>query len=217
MSRIREAWVREARERLEAPAPSGDWPLNDLRWALLRAAVGATLPNARIAASLREAPAQLARLGLTGPVSFAAHHRLSDFNCGVEKLNRQLAAAAAGAAPERRTHVLTEGGRVAAYYVTRPVWAFRRRDPEGGKLGLVLVSSLGVDLSWRRPGLARALVGSVLNQVFGDDDYRAAAGVIGFSLDPTVQRFFRQCGARALGEAIHREGVLVPRSDALGS
>lgn len=209
-------WMEEARAPIEGPSRSGDWPLNALRWALLRAAVGAAAPNARLAASLREAPERVARLGLTGPVPLAAHHDTAAFDCGVEKLNRQLVAAAAGAAAERRTHVLADGSLIAAFYVIRPIWAYRSEDPADGRLALIMVSSLGVDLGWRRPGLARALVGSVLNQVFADEAYRSAPALVGFSLDPPVQRFFRQCGARALGEAIHREGVLVLREDVLG-
>ena len=216
MSDLPRSWMEEARAPLEGPSPSGDWPRNALRWTLLRAAVGAGAPNARLAASLREAPERVSRLGLTGPVPLAADHDVAAFDCGVEKLNRQLAAAAAaGAAPERSTHVLAHGARIAAFYATRPVWAHRANDPAGERLGLVLVSSLGVDLAWRKPGLARALVGSVLNQVFGEERYRSAPALVGFSLDPPVQRFFRQCGARALGEAIHGEGVLVLRKDVL--
>jgi GNAT superfamily N-acetyltransferase len=207
--------MKEAREPIEGPAPSGDWPLNDLRWALLRAGVAARAPNARLAATVRVAPERLAGMGLSGPLPLAAHHDRAAFDCGVEKLNRQLSSPTEGLNKGRRTWVIAAGGRIAAFYVTRPVRAIRAAGPEAGTIKLVLVSALAVDLDWRKPGLARALVGSVLGQVFAEPENRPAVGLIGFALDAAVKRFFRRCGARSLGEAIHGEGVLGLRTDAV--
>jgi GNAT superfamily N-acetyltransferase len=217
MPNLREAWTRDARERLKAPEPSGEWPLNELRWILLRAGLAAQAPNPRLARTLRDAPRDLLRLGLSGPLPLDSRHDVAAFDCGVEALNRRLARAGDEDPGRRRTWVLAAGSRIAAFYVTRPVSAFRAADPAGATIALTLASTLAVDRAWRRPGLARALVGSVLNQAFSGAGEDSPAGVIGFAIDPRVKRFFRHCGARSLGEAIHPEGVLVPRPGAFRS
>ena len=208
-------WTEDAQEPATTPDGSGEWPLNRLRWTLLRAALRAP-PSARLAAHFPRVAGAVAASGLAGPVPLARHHRTDHFDCGVELLDRLLRKSAAEVAEggERRlsTRVITCGDRVAGYYSIRPIFAFLETDP-GERIRLGFIARSGVDRRWRRPGVADDMFLHMLREAWDRPEGERPAALVGLAVSRAAKRFFRRIGIRPLGDSIHVKGVIVPAAD----
>lgn len=208
-------WKHDAQTPATTPAGSGEWPLNPLRWTLLKAALRAP-PSARLGAHIPRVAGAVAAAGLAGPVPLAGNHRTEEFDCGVELLDTLLRKSAAEVARggERRlsTRVITSGDTVAGYYSTRPVFAFCERKPME-RIALTFIARSGVDRRWRRPGVADDMFLHMLREAWNVPEPERPAALVGLAVSPPAKRFFRRIGIRPLGDAVHLRGVIVPASD----
>lgn len=208
-------WTQDSQAPATTPAGSDEWPLNPLRWTLLRAALRAP-PSNRLAAHFPRVAGAVAAAGLSGPVPLAPHHRSDGFDCGVELLDTLLRKSAAEVAEggERRltTRVVTSGDIVAGYYSTRPIFAFCEAEP-AERIPLTFIARSGVDRRWRRPGVADDMFLHMLREAWRVPETKRPAALIGLAFSPAAKRFFRRIGIRPLGDAIHIRGVIVPASD----
>lgn len=214
-TQLPERMVTEALALPEPPDAAGEWRLNDLRFALLNAAVSPGSPEPGLVRSMRETPSELAAMGLHGPVPLTGDHRVDSFDCGIERLNQGLRnPSGEGPLASLGTYVLADAdGKVVAYYAFRPVEAFRQADPEGPRLTLVLISRLAIDTKWHRSGLMRQLAGCILGHAASLPFETRFAALIGFAIDERAQRVFISCGAHPMANVVHPLGIVVSLAD----
>jgi hypothetical protein len=202
-----------------APDRSGDWPLNPLRWALLRAALKAP-HNSRVSARGPALRPAVTEAGLVGPVALAPHHRADAFDCGTELLNgllrKSVEEVRAGQAPRLTTRVFTSGDRIAAYYSTRPIYAFPEDDP-AERIKLMFVARLGIDRQWSGARLTDHFFFEMLRDVWSAPPGERPAALVGLAASPGARRVLRFTGARMLGDALDPRAVMFPAVDIVAS
>lgn len=208
-------WSQHAEAARLAPGPSGEWPLNRLRWTLLQAALRAPV-NARIRARATAATTAIAQAGLTGPVPLEAGHCAEHFDCGTELLNvllrESVAEAATGGAKRLTTSVFLSGNRVAAYYSTRPFEAFWESRP-AERTPLLFVARLGIDRRWSDARLTDDFFLEMLRDVWNVAPTRRPAALVGIAASPAARRVLRLIGTRMLGDALDPRAVIFPAAD----
>jgi hypothetical protein len=213
---LADQWIDDAAEPATNPNRSGEWLLNPLRWALLGAALRAPA-SPRLGAHFPRVAGAVAAADLEGPITLASHHDTEHFDCGVELLDRLLRKSAAeiaegGGEARLRTRVITSGNEVAGYYSTRRIFAVRD-DAQAERIPLLFVARCGVDRRWRRPGVADDMFLTMLREAWDVPESERPAALVGLAVSAAAKRFFRRIGIRPLGDAIHKKGVIVPRTD----
>lgn len=136
------------------------------------------------------------------PEPLADHHDVDGFDCGTGSLDdwlkrRALASQASGAA---RTFVVTENGRVVAYYalasgsarVTEAPGAFRRNMPD--PIPVVILGRLAIDTQWQGRGIGRALVRDAAKRVLAAGEAIGIRGIIVHALSDQARAFYLALG-----------------------
>ena len=200
----------------DAPDAAGNWPLNELRWAVLRASLGVRTPHSGLSQTARVDLARFREAGIDGPLPIPLGQPIASFDCGVEAMNRLLREGRGSAGESLHgleTYVLTSGDAVVGFYCARPVAAIRAAAPEQPALPLRLISGLGVDLTWRGSGLGRHLISVLVHHaIVGPAEPRPLA-VIGFAIDDYARRLFHHCATRPMGDVVHPDGVIMTLAD----
>jgi hypothetical protein len=206
--------LEEGEKPLSLPGLDGDWPLDPIRWQVLRAALSTTVCSPGLVGTISRATGEFRTAELS------RQHEVEGFDCGVEKLNDRLRRAAESLGNEHEQHrsssqarVCLAGDVVTAYISFRTARIHCPSRPHDGSLELIYVPSLAVDLRWRGSAVAQALVGSLVQDVQNDTHGRLL-GVLGVAISPGIRELFRRFGARPIGDVIHPQGVVITRADA---
>lgn len=212
-------WIEDAAAPPEIPAKSGEWRLNGLRWALLKAALSAP-HNSRVSARGPALRPAIAEAGLAGPFPLQANHEANGFDCGTELLNKLLrksiAQVAAGDDTGLTTRVFTFGNRIAAFYSTRPIAAVSDAEP-GKRINLLFVARLGIDRRWSEARLTDNFFFEMLRDVWSVPPQDRPAALVGITVSPAAKRILRWIGARTLGDALDPRAIMFPAVDIAAS
>jgi hypothetical protein len=190
----------------------GEWRLDVRQWAVLQAALAARGENERLARLLR-------RRELLPPMrALEPDDNVEDFDCEDDRLNRLLRRTAAGTlrrdAPRLDTLALTDGGRVVAYYATRP-HDIVCSEREGPAVRVTLVARFALDARWRscNPGAAADMFAHLLRTQMQAPPQLRSVAVMGTSISRAAKRFFTRHGARPLADIIDPKVVMVTVTD----
>jgi predicted N-acetyltransferase YhbS len=135
-------------------------------------------------------------------------HRLKDFDCGVDALNRWLrqSARVAAASGTAATYVLCRGERVVGYYALAMSAVGHERAPSRLRRGMpdpvpvVLLARLALDQAEKGGSLGgHLLVDALTRCVRGGNEFGARAIVVD-ALSPDAADFYRHLGFRDLDE-----------------
>lgn len=208
-------WTRYAEDARAIPSHSGEWLLNPLRWALLKAALGAP-HNSRVTRRAAAVRSAIAEAGLEGPLPLAPHHLADEFDCGAELLNallrKSVARAVAGEEVRLNTRVFTSGDRIAAYYSTRPIVAICEARPDE-RIPLLFIARLGIDRRWSGARITDNFFVEMLRDVWSVPSEARPAALVGLAASPAARRALRLIGTRMLGDALDPRAVIFPAID----
>lgn len=135
-------------------------------------------------------------------------HRLKDFDCGVDALNRWLrqSARVAAASGTAATYVLCRGERVIGYYALAMSSVGHERAPSRLRRGMpdpipvVLLARLALDRTEQGGSLGgHLLVDALMRCVRGGNEFGARAVVVD-ALSPAAADFYRHFGFHDLDE-----------------
>jgi GNAT superfamily N-acetyltransferase len=129
----------------------------------------------------------------------AKHHRVDQFNCGVESLNGYLSrfALVNQSAGATQTYVAALQDRVVGYYsLSTSSVEYAEAPPRLSKglarhaIPVILLARLGVDKSWHGKGLGGALLRDALYRVLAAADIVGIRAIMVHAKDETARRFY---------------------------
>ncbi|WP_287799129.1 GNAT family N-acetyltransferase [Acidiphilium sp.] len=141
----------------------------------------------------------------TPPEPLAGEHEIGDFSCGVSSLDDWLKrrARANQASGATRTFVVTESGRVVAYYAIASgaislgstVGRFRRNMPD--PIPVAVLARLAIDTSAQGQGLGRALFRDATLRILNAAETLGIRGVVVHAISDQAKAFYLALGFEA--------------------
>lgn len=136
------------------------------------------------------------------PEPLAARHAVEQFDCGAASLNdwlrkRALRNQASGAS---RTFVVSDGGRVVAFYAlassaiapNSATGRLRRNMPE--PIPVVVLGRIAVDVSYQGQGLGRGLLQDAGRRILHAADEIGIRGLLVHAIDDNAKAFYQRLG-----------------------
>jgi GNAT superfamily N-acetyltransferase len=136
------------------------------------------------------------------PEPLTSDHSITDFNCGIESLDRwlQRRAVANQTSGATRTFVASVDGKVVGYYALASggistqsaVGNFRRNMPD--PIPVVILARLAIDSSFQGQGLGRALFRDAALRVVRSADTIGIRGIIVHAISAEAKDFYVALG-----------------------
>lgn len=141
-------------------------------------------------------------MAFTPPEPLAEHHDISGFSCGVASLDEWLKrrARANQASGATRTFVVTESGRVVAYYAIASgavspngtVGRFRRNMPD--PIPVAVLARLAIDTSAQGKGHGRALFRDAALRILTAAETLGIRGIVVHAISEQAKAFYLALG-----------------------
>lgn len=144
-------------------------------------------------------------MAFTPPAPLAEHHDISDFSCGVAPLDEWLRrrARANQASGATRTFVVTDSGRVVAYYAIASgavspngtSGRFRRNMPD--PIPVAVLARLAIATSAQGQGLGRALFRDAALRILNAAETLGIRGIVVHAISEQAKTFYIALGFEA--------------------